>query len=120
MESIKKEDQDYPGPLQPREGGWTAPDKIFEALLCIPLHGLHAARAHLDHAAQLGHHVQALLLAQVLGTHDGLLVEQVAGAGLLLEVTLDNVNGPIHLLAGNLSNPLVGDGYGHMSAPALL
>src|SRR5919199_4765693 len=102
MKSIKKEDQGNPGPLQPREGGWTAPDKIFEALLCIPLHGLHAAWAHLDHAAQLGNHVQALLLAQILGTHDRLLIEQVTGTGLLLEMTLDHVYGPIHLLTGVL------------------
>src|SRR5215210_5046327 len=71
-------------------------------------------RWFLDHAAQLGNHVQTLLLAQVLGTHDRLLVEQVAGASLLLEVTLDHVDGPIHLLAGNLFNPLVGDGDRHI------
>src|SRR3712207_2165953 len=66
-----------------------------------------------DHAAQLGHHVQALLLAQILGAHDRLLVEQVAGAGLLLQVTLDHVYGPIHLLPSDLFGPLVGDGYSH-------
>src|ERR671916_989574 len=68
----------------------------------------------LDHAAQLGNHVQPLLLAQVLGTHDRLLVEQVAGAGLLLEVTLDHVDGPIHLLAGDILCPLVSNGYRHL------
>ena len=65
----------------------------------------------LDHAAQLCNHVQTLLLAQVLGTHDRLLVKQVAGTSLLLEVTLDHVDGPIYILAGNLFNPLVGNGY---------
>src|ERR687883_1896766 len=77
-----------------------------------PFMGYSLRGLNLDHAAQLGHHVQALLLAQVLGTHDRLLIEQVTGTGLLLEVTLNHVYGPIHLLAGNLSNPLVGDGYG--------
>src|SRR3712207_3692264 len=71
-------------------------------------------RSILDHAAKLGHHVQALLLAQVLGAHDRLLVEQVAGAGLLLEVTLDHVYGPINLLAGDLLGLLVGDGHRHL------
>src|SRR5215216_6098046 len=73
-----------------------------------------APRGPLGHTAQLGHHVQALLLAQVLGAHDRLLIEQVAGAGLLLEVTLDHVYGPIHLLAGDLPGPLVGDGLSHL------
>src|SRR5918993_5053175 len=74
----------------------------------------------LDHAAQFGNHVQPLLLAQILRTHDRLLVEQVAGTSLLLEVTLDYVDGPIHLLAGNLFNPLVGNGDRHRLAPPLL
>src|SRR3712207_463560 len=49
------------------------------------------------------------LLAQVLGAHDRLLVEQVAGPGLLLEVTLDHVDGPVHVLAGDLAGLLVLD-----------
>ena len=57
-------------------------------------------RRFLHHAAELRDHVEALLLAQVLRAHDRLLVEQVAGPGLLLEVTLDHVDGPIHVLAG--------------------
>src|SRR5215216_4601429 len=68
----------------------------------------------LDHTAQLGNHVQALLLAQVLRTHDRLLIEQIAGASLLLEVTLDHVDGPIHFLAGDLLGPLVSNGYRHL------
>src|SRR5919107_513823 len=74
----------------------------------------------LDYAAQLCNHVQTLLLAQILGTHDRLLVEQVAGTSLLLEVTLDYVDGPIHFLAGNLFNPLVGNSDRHRLAPPLL
>src|ERR687889_605729 len=73
-----------------------------------------AWRGGLDHAAQLSNHVQALLLAQVLRTHNRLLVEQVAGASLLLQVTLDHVDGPIHLLAGDLLGPLVSNGYRHL------
>src|SRR4028119_2380592 len=61
------------------------------------------------HAAELRDHVEALLLAQVLGAHDRLLVEQVAGPGLLLEVTLDHVDGPVHVLAGDLAGLLVLD-----------
>ena len=64
-------------------------------------------RANLHHAAQLGDHIQSLLLAQVLGTHDGLLVQQIAGAGLLLQVTLDDVYGPIHVLAPTATSPPV-------------
>src|SRR4028118_200079 len=74
----------------------------------------------LDHAAQFSDHIQSLLLAQVLRTHDCLLVEQVAGTSLLLQVTLDHVNGPIHLLASNLFDLLVGDGNRHISAPPFL
>src|SRR5918995_146533 len=74
-----------------------------------------AIRANLHHAAQLGDHVEALLLAQVLGAHDRLLVEQVAGAGLLLEMTLDDVYGPVHLLAGHFARLLVRDGESHLS-----
>src|SRR5215204_7030691 len=70
--------------------------------------------AGLHHAAQLGNHIQALLLAQVLGAHDRLLVQQVAGPGLLLEVTLDHVYGPVHVLAGDLTGLLVGDGHSHL------
>src|SRR5215212_3561664 len=73
-----------------------------------------AIRANLHHAAQLGNHIQALLLAQVLGAHDCLLVQQVAGPGLLLEVTFDHVYGPVHVLAGNLTGLLVGDGHRHL------
>src|SRR5215218_6151271 len=69
----------------------------------------------LHHAAQLGDHIEALLLAQVLRAHDRLLVEQVAGAGLLLEVTLDDVYGPVHLLAGDFARLLVRDGESHLS-----
>src|SRR5919202_6127006 len=69
----------------------------------------------LHHAAQLGNHIQALLLAKVLGAHDRLLVQQVAGPGLLLEVTLDDVDGPVHILAGNLAGLLVGDSESHLS-----
>jgi hypothetical protein len=72
-------------------------------------------RAGLHHAAQLGNHIQALLLAQVLGTHDRLLVEEVAGPGLLLEMTLDDVDGLVHVLAGNLAGLLVGDSKSHLS-----
>src|SRR5215211_2806689 len=82
-------------------------------LLCIPLHGPSLV-ADLHHAAQLGNHIQALLLAQVLGAHDRLLVQQVAGPGLLLEVTLDDVYGPVHVLAGDLAGLLVGDGHSHL------
>src|ERR671917_1848473 len=73
-----------------------------------------ASRGGLNHTAQLGDHVQALLLAQVLRTHNRLLVEQVAGASLLLQVTLDHVDGPIHFLAGDLLGPLVSNGYRHL------
>src|SRR5829696_2334198 len=71
--------------------------------------------AGLHHAAQLGNHIQALLLAQVLGAHDRLLVQQVAGPGLLLEVTLDDVDGPVHIFAGDLAGLLVGDSKSHLS-----
>src|SRR5215208_1055182 len=74
-----------------------------------------AIRANLHHAAQLGDHIEALLLAQVLRAHDRLLVQQVAGAGLLLEVTLDDVYGPVHLLAGDFARLLVRDGESHLS-----
>lgn len=73
-----------------------------------------AIRANLHHAAQLGDHIQSLLLAQVLGAHDRLLVQQVAGPGLLLEVTLDDVYGPVHVLAGNLAGLLVGYSHSHL------
>src|SRR5215218_1358570 len=67
-----------------------------------------AIRANLHHAAQLGDHIQALLLAQVLGAHDR-----------LLEVTLDDVYGPVHVLAGNLAGLLVGDSHSHVSTHLL-
>src|ERR687889_548249 len=78
-----------------------------------------AIRANLHHAAQLGNHIQALLLAQVLGAHDRLLVQQIAGPGLLLEVTLDDVYGPVHVLAGDLAGLLVGDSHSHLSTHLL-
>ncbi len=46
-------------------------------LLCIPLHRPEAVDTldnGLHHAAKLGNHVQTLLLAQILRTHDRLLV----------------------------------------------
>src|ERR687897_1409107 len=76
-------------------------------------------RAGLHHAAQLGNHIQALLLAQILGAHDRLLVQQVAGPGLLLQVTFDDVDGPVHILAGNLAGLLVGDSESHLSSHLL-
>src|SRR5829696_5982511 len=78
--------------------------------------GIHA---NLHHVAQLGNHIQSLLLAQVLGAHDRLLVQQVAGPGLLLKVTLDDVYGPVHVLAGDLAGLLVGDNHSHVSAHLL-
>src|SRR5215213_6468267 len=108
---------DLSGPLWPREGGWTARKCLhgrLRGLYCAsPFMGLRWSR-DLHHAAQLGNHIQALLLAQVLGAHDRLLVQQVAGPGLLLEVTLDDVYGPVHVLAGDLAGPLVGDGHSHL------
>src|SRR5215212_300228 len=88
-------------------------------LLCIPLHGPCWSRGGLHHAAQLGNHIQALLLAQVLGAHDRLLIQQVTGPGLLLEVTLDDVYGPVHVLAGDLAGLLVGNSQSHLSTHLL-
>src|SRR5919107_4323891 len=75
--------------------------------------------AGLHHAAQLGNHIQSLLLAQVLGAHDRLLVQQVAGPGLLLQVTFDDVDGPVHILAGNLAGLLVSNSESHLSSHLL-
>src|ERR671916_2446459 len=77
-------------------------------------------RCALHHAAELRNHVEALLLAQVLRAHDRLLVEQVAGPGLLLEVTLDHVDGLVHVLAGDLAGLLVGDSESHLSSTSFL
>src|ERR671920_378610 len=113
---------DLSGPLWPREGGWTARKCLhgrLRGLYCAsPFMGPSGSR-DLHHTAQLGNHIQALLLAQVLGTHDRLLVQQIAGPGLLLEVTLDDVYGPVHVLAGDLAGLLVGDSHSHLSTHLL-
>src|SRR5687767_9771910 len=95
-----------------------SPKETRDLTVHPPSWALYVAR-HLHHAAQLGNHIQALLLAQVLGTHDRLLIQQVAGPGLLLEVTLDHVYGPVHILAGNLAGLLVGDSQSHLSTHLL-
>src|SRR5918993_1311952 len=113
----QKEGRISPALCQPREGGWTALEGLHERLGVFTVHPPSwalAIRANLHHAAQLGDHIQSLLLAQVLGAHDRLLVQQVAGPGLLLEVTLDDVYGPVHVLAGNLAGLLVGYSHSHL------
>src|ERR687894_142183 len=95
----------------------TSPEETRDLTVHPPSWAL--GRAGLHHAAQLGNHVQALLLAQVLGAHDRLLVQQVAGPGLFLQMTLDDVYGPVHVLAGNLAGLLVGDDHSHLSTHLL-
>src|ERR687886_2448010 len=60
------------------------------------------------------------MLAQVLGAHDRLLIEQVTGTGLLFKVTLDHVYCLVYVLASKLSDLLLGDGCPHLLLHLLL